>query len=380
MAEHRQELVLRPVRPLGLRLGGSRRLRSLLDGVGGGDQGAADAPNLAEMRSGRLGPLSVTQQCRAFRQVRHGALNAASRDGRDCQADGDQRQADDSHGPKDATRSSLDRHRRYPDGHAPVAQTGPAERGVDRDALPIRAPDQVLRGVPLEHALHQRTDALSSSLFGGPVARHESRGAVEDSHHRNVLEARRRQHALDRQRPDDRNDHIPAGRIRREWDSDRETVLLGPWIPSHVADHGRANLAGTKIDPLIQAALARQGPARVDDDPARRFDDQESQPIGLLTLEDPGRFVTKKAHISALGREGRRDGLERGGRVDQLPVERQAERPDGVSQSALNRDPLPLDENRRDDGREHDEGHRHATDQERDLGSDLQGALRTAPA
>ena len=62
------------------------------------------------------------------------------------------------------------------------------------------------------------------------------------------------------------------------------------------------------------------------------------------------------------------------------PVERQAERPDGVSQSALNRDPLPLDENRRDDGREHDEGHRHATDQERDLASDLHGALRTTPA
>ncbi len=380
VSQHRQELVLRPVRPLGLRLGGSRRLRSLLDGVGGGDQGGVDAPDLAEMRSGRLGPLSLTQLRRASRQVRHVALNAESRDGRDCHADRDQRQADDTHGPEDATRPSLDRHCRHPDGHAPVAHTRPAERGVDRDALPIRAPDQLLHGVPLEHAPHQRADRLSSSLFGDPVARHESRGAVEDTHHWNILEALRRQHALDRQWPDDRHEHIPAGRIRRDWHSDRETVLLGPWIPSHVADHGPASLAGVEINPLVRAALARHGPARVDDDPARRVDDQESHPIGLLTLEDPDRFVAEDAHISALGRHGCRDGPERGGRVDKLPVERQAERPDSVSQSALNGGPLPLDENGRDDGREHDEGHRHATDQERDLASDLHGALRTTPA
>ena len=293
------------------------------------------------MRSGHLGPLSLTQLGRAFRQVRHGALNAESRDGRDCHADRDQRQADDSHGPEDATRSSLDRHRRHPDGHAPVAPTRPAERGVDRDALPIRAPDQLLRGVPLEHALHQRTDRLSSSLFGDPVARHDPRGAVEDSHQRNILEALRRQHALNRQRPDDRNEHVPRGRIRRDRDSDRVTVLLGPRIPSHAADHGRASLAGAEIDPLIQAVLARHGPARVDDDPSRRVYDQKRQPIGLLTLEHSGRFVTKEAHISALGREGRRDGPERGGRVDQLPVERQAERPDGVSSVRSRPRPAP---------------------------------------
>jgi hypothetical protein len=170
---------------------------------------------------------------------------------------------DDSHDPQDAALPSLDRYRRHPNGHAPVADTGPAERGVDRDALPIRAPDQLLRGVPLEHAPHQRTDGLAGPLFADPVARHESRGAVEDAHQRNVLEALSGQHALDRRRPDDRDEHKSAGRIHRDRDRDREAILLRARIPSHVADHGRANLAGMEIDPLVQAALAGRGPARV---------------------------------------------------------------------------------------------------------------------